>query len=49
MALSESGGQVELVLRKLLPMKGYKIINSPRKRGETGADIIAEKDRIHTT
>ena len=43
MALSESGEQVESVLRKLLPRQGYKLLNNPRKQGETGADIIAEK------
>jgi len=43
MALSESGEQVESVLRRLLPRQGYKLLNKPRKQGETGADIIARK------
>jgi len=43
MALSVKGEQVESVLRKLLPQRGYKLLNKPRTRGETGADIIAQK------
>ncbi|MHC4169070.1 MAG: DUF5655 domain-containing protein [Planctomycetota bacterium] len=46
MALSEKGEQVESVLRKLLPRQGYKLLNDPRKQGETGADIIAQKGRV---
>ena len=46
MALSESGEQVESVLRKLLPRQGYKLLNNPRKRGERGADIIAQKGDV---
>ena len=41
MALSVTGKQVESVLRKLLPQKGYEVQNPPRECGETGADIIA--------
>ena len=43
MALSVTGAQVEKVLRHLLSKNGYKLKNKPRKKGETGADIIAEK------
>lgn len=46
MALSESGKQVESVLRRLLPRQGYRLLNKPRKRGETGADIIARKGDV---
>jgi len=46
MALLESGEQVESVLRKLLPRQRYKLLNNPRKWGETGADIIAQKGRV---
>lgn len=44
MALSVTGEEVELVLRKLLPMQEFKLLNKPRKNGETGADIIALKN-----
>lgn len=44
MALSVKGEQVESILRKLLPQRRYKLLNRPRTRGETGADIIAQKD-----
>lgn len=43
MALSITGDQVDKVLRHLLLKNGYKLKNKPRKKGETGADIIAEK------
>jgi Holliday junction resolvase-like predicted endonuclease len=46
MALSVRGEQVELVLRKMLPRQGYKLLNNPRTQGETGADIIAQKGRV---
>ncbi|MHC4424746.1 MAG: hypothetical protein ACYSYV_01470 [Planctomycetota bacterium] len=46
MALSETGEQVESVLRRLLPRQGYKLLNNPRKKGETGADIIARKGDV---
>lgn len=46
MALSESGEQVESVLRRLLPRQGYQLLNNPRKQGETGADIIARKGDV---
>jgi len=46
MALSVTGEQVESVLRKVLPQQGYKLKNAPRKKGETGADIIAEKYQV---
>jgi Holliday junction resolvase-like predicted endonuclease len=45
MALSITGEQVELVLRKLLPREGYRILNTRCKNGETGADIIAQKKK----
>jgi len=44
MALSVKGEQVESILRKLLPQRGYKLLNKPRTRGETGADIIAQNN-----
>lgn len=44
MALSVKGKQVESILRKLLPQRGYKLLNKPRTMGETGADIIAQKN-----
>jgi hypothetical protein len=44
MALTISGEQVEAVLRKLLPRQSYVLRNPPRKKGETGADILAEKN-----
>jgi predicted transport protein len=44
MALSVTGEEVELVLRKLLPQQKFKLLNIPRKIGETGADIIVQKD-----
>ena len=43
MALSVKGEQVESVLRKLLSRQRYRLLNKPRTKGETGADIIAEK------
>ncbi len=43
MAQSVTGWQVESVLRKLLPRQGYKVKNPRREKGETGADILAEK------
>ena len=46
MALYESGEQVESVLRRLLPRQGYKLLNNPRKQGETGADVIARKGDV---
>ena len=46
MSLSVTGEKVESVLRKLLPQKGYKLLNNPRKSGETGADVIAQKGDI---
>lgn len=46
MALSVTGEEVELVLRKLLPRQRYKLLNNPRTSGETGADIIAQKGDI---
>jgi hypothetical protein len=42
MALSVTGEQVELVVRKLLSRQKYKL-NKPRTSGEKGADIIAQK------
>ena len=44
MALSVTGDQIETTLRKLLPQRGYKLLNKPRTQGETGADIIAKKN-----
>ncbi len=44
MALSVTGEQVELVLRRLLPQRGYELLNKPRTKGETGADMIAKKN-----
>ena len=41
MALSVTGEQVESVLRRLLPQRGYELLNKPRMKGETGADIIS--------
>ena len=49
MALSVKGEQVESILRKLLPRQGYKLLNKPRKWGETGADIIAQKGDIRVS
>ena len=46
MALSESGEQVESVLRRLLSQQGYELLNKPRAHGETGADIIARKGDV---
>jgi predicted transport protein len=46
MALSEKGEQVESVLRRLLPQRGYELLNDPRAEGETGADIIARKGDV---
>lgn len=46
MALSESGEQVESVLRRLLSQRGYELLNKPRAHGETGADIIARKGDV---
>jgi len=43
MALSVTGEEVELVLRKLLPRQRYKLLNNQRASGETGADIIVRK------
>ncbi len=37
---------MDSVLREVLPEQGYKVKNPPRKKGETGADIIAEKDGV---
>jgi hypothetical protein len=44
MALTVTADQVEDVLRAILPEQGYKLRNPPRRKGETGADIIAEKE-----
>jgi predicted transport protein len=44
MALSETGEEVESVLRRLLPQRGYDLLNKPRSKGETGADIIEKKN-----
>jgi hypothetical protein len=44
MALSVTGEQVETLLRRLLPQQGYTLSNPPRRKGETGADILAEKE-----
>jgi len=49
MALSVKGEQVELILRKLLRRQGYELLNNPRRRGETGADIIAQKGDIRVS
>jgi len=49
MALSVKSEQVESILRKLLPRRGYKLLNKPRTRGETGADIIAQKGDIRVS
>ena len=49
MALSVKSGQVESILRKLLPRRGYKLLNKPRTRGETGADIIAQKGDVRVS
>ena len=46
MALSETGEQVESVLRRLLSQRGYELLNNPRAHGETGADIIARKGGV---
>jgi len=46
MALSESGEQIESVLRILLSKRGYELLNKPRAHGETGADIIARKGDV---
>jgi Holliday junction resolvase-like predicted endonuclease len=47
MALDVTGEEVELMLRELLPQKGYEILNPPRRNGETGADIIARKGKVN--
>ncbi|MBI3610353.1 MAG: restriction endonuclease [Nitrospirae bacterium] len=44
MSLSVKGEEVEAVVRKLLRNDGYKLKNPNRVHGETGADVIAEKD-----
>jgi Holliday junction resolvase-like predicted endonuclease len=44
MALSVTGEQIESILRKLLPQRGYKLLNKPRTQGEIGADIIVKKN-----
>jgi hypothetical protein len=44
MALTISGEQVEAVLRKLLPRQSYELRNPPRRKGQTGADILAQKN-----
>jgi len=44
MALSVTGDEVEAILRELLPKNGYVLKNNPRKTGETGSDIVAEKN-----
>jgi len=46
MALLVTGKQVESTLRKLLLRQRYKLLNKPRKWGETGADIIAQKSSM---
>jgi len=48
MALSVSSEKVENVLRKLLPQEGYVLKNPPRRWGETGADILAQKEGSRT-
>ena len=49
MALSVTGEKVESVLCQLLPRQGYKLLNKPRKSGETGADIITQKGDIRVS
>lgn len=44
MALSVTGEQVEEVLRERLVSEGFRLLNPPREHGETGADIVAERD-----
>jgi Holliday junction resolvase-like predicted endonuclease len=46
MALSVTGEKVESILRELLLQRGYELLNKPRTRGETGADIIAKRNNI---
>ena len=36
---------VEKNLRKILKTEGYKLLNKPKKYGETGVNILAEKNR----
>ena len=35
---------IENSLRKSLKIEGYRLLNKPRKCGETGVDILAKKD-----
>lgn len=41
MANTVQSSQVDGVLRELLPLNGFRLLNPPRGKGETGADIIA--------
>jgi len=43
MALLIKGEEVEAAVRTALARNGYVVKNAPRRHGETGADIIAEK------
>ncbi len=48
MANRYSGDDVERMLRPVLKKEGYVLENPPRRRGETGADILARKEGQRT-
>ena len=48
MALTVTGDQVEAILRERLLEDGFTLRNVPRRRGETGADILADRGGVLT-